>query len=416
MNLAPRHVCSAHFAAAVAATAFLLLPSSVMGQSSRRGGSLRGNVQIGNNNVLRGRGDLSGNVQIGSGNVRIGGSLQDNVQIGSSAPIPVSQEYKAGDTVVVLKDAPLRIPGKTVATASKGEKLTVENVEDDWIWVRRNDVSGWVKRTYVLGPTAPARTGEDEDADLGDKYTVSVKYYIITNRSATLVRKLRDDFGVGAGTRPSVAEPRAKPPQESERSRQQMEEHRKEMERYQEGIEAMKAKMDELREKMRNTRDLETIRALSAEMRRVADSARYRPMESDDRTIPTRPGSSGKSAGGSTPQVQEKTPHSAKAIEAFESETPNLQGKFVVDSGVRSGEVIRLSNRDFAVQYELKKDSGSDSNVVLWLVLKELGGGSSPLVIEFPPQTLLLGRPAFQADMNLGSRPSGFACIVEVNK
>ena len=497
MSLTLPHARLSDFAACYTLIAFLLLPSSVLGQSSRRGdGSISGSVQRGSRNVMRAGGDITGSVQRGSrnvmdsngdivGNVQIGdvhvlrspGSVRNNIQIRSSAPIPVRREYKAGDTVVVMKDAALKIDTKTVATARKGEKLTVQNVEGDWIGVSRGDVSGWVENTYVFGPITSVKTAENADAGLGDKYTVSLKYYMITSARTALVRKLRHDFGMGDGSkrnaeagRPSPPKPPEpprglqpptppdapeppKPPEasrysaggtfakareESERSRreseekhrQQLEEHRREVEWHKEQVEAMKAKLEVLKQKLRDAKDAETRREIAEEMRQVTSSSPDKTRNSAGATFaekfgelvagskrPKPPEASRSPAQESAPRVQEKTPRSTKGrIEAFESETPNLHGEFVVDTGVRSGEMLRLANRDFAMQCELTTDSGSDSNVVLWLVLKELGGDSSPLVIEFPPQTLVLGRPAVQADMNLGPTPSGYACIVEVNK
>ncbi|NQT14470.1 MAG: hypothetical protein HQ582_17065 [Planctomycetes bacterium] len=213
-----------------------------------------------------------------------------------------------------------------------------------------------------------------------------------------------------------------------------MEEHRKEMERHKEQVEAMKAKLEVFKQKLRDAKDAETRREIAEEMRQVASSSPDKARKSAGATFaekfgellagPKRlkpPEAPRSSAQESAPRVQEKLSQSMKeTIKTFKRETPVLQADFVVDSGVRSGAVVTLGGRDYGMQCELKTDTGSDSNVVLWLVLKELNAIGRevppPLAIEFPPRKLTLGRPTLQADMDLGSAPNGYACIVEVNK
>jgi hypothetical protein len=59
-----------------------------------------------------------------------------------------------GDEVVALRIAPLQVEAKTVATVRAGDKLLVEEVRDDWLWVRSGQTRGWIESTSVIGDTS----------------------------------------------------------------------------------------------------------------------------------------------------------------------------------------------------------------------------------------------------------------------
>jgi len=59
---------------------------------------------------------------------------------------------KVGDEVVALSDTALKVAKQTVATARKGETLTVEQVQDNWLWVRTGQTRGWIESTAVIAP------------------------------------------------------------------------------------------------------------------------------------------------------------------------------------------------------------------------------------------------------------------------
>jgi hypothetical protein len=58
---------------------------------------------------------------------------------------------KKGDEVIALRTAPLQVEAETVGTVRKGDKLVVEEVQDNWLWVRSGETRGWVDNSNVLG-------------------------------------------------------------------------------------------------------------------------------------------------------------------------------------------------------------------------------------------------------------------------
>jgi len=61
-----------------------------------------------------------------------------------------AQEFKPGDEVVALRDRELKIGREPVASVRKGQKLTVEQVQDNWLWVRSGKTRGWVDTRSVI--------------------------------------------------------------------------------------------------------------------------------------------------------------------------------------------------------------------------------------------------------------------------
>ena len=60
-------------------------------------------------------------------------------------------EYKRGDEVVALRDVELKVEAQAVGTVQKGEKLTVQDVQGEWLWVRRGETLGWIYHDHVVG-------------------------------------------------------------------------------------------------------------------------------------------------------------------------------------------------------------------------------------------------------------------------
>jgi len=54
------------------------------------------------------------------------------------------QDFKKGDKVIALSNATLMIGAETIGTINKGEELTVEEVKDNWLWVRKAKIGGWI--------------------------------------------------------------------------------------------------------------------------------------------------------------------------------------------------------------------------------------------------------------------------------
>jgi len=75
-----------------------------------------------------------------------------------------AQEYKKGDDVIALRDAPLKIETKMVGTVRKGDKLTVEDVQGNWLGVRSGDMHGWIEGTSVIN--AALKTWYERQSDM----------------------------------------------------------------------------------------------------------------------------------------------------------------------------------------------------------------------------------------------------------
>jgi len=58
---------------------------------------------------------------------------------------------KKGDEVIALRDSELRVEEKAVGGVRKGERLSVEDVKDDWLQVRTGETHGWVRTRVVIG-------------------------------------------------------------------------------------------------------------------------------------------------------------------------------------------------------------------------------------------------------------------------
>ena len=59
--------------------------------------------------------------------------------------------FNPGDEVVALRETELMVEAKAVGTVRKGEKLTVEDVQANWFWVRSGATRGWIGNESVLG-------------------------------------------------------------------------------------------------------------------------------------------------------------------------------------------------------------------------------------------------------------------------
>ncbi len=57
---------------------------------------------------------------------------------------------KPGEEIVALRDASLMVETNRVGSVRKGEKLTVEQVQGNWLWVRSGQTRGWLDRRDVI--------------------------------------------------------------------------------------------------------------------------------------------------------------------------------------------------------------------------------------------------------------------------
>jgi hypothetical protein len=71
----------------------------------------------------------------------------------SFAPISIGGDYQKGSRVVALKDSQLRIETKSTGIVHKGDKFTVLNAKEQWLWVRSGESLGWIERTSVIDAT-----------------------------------------------------------------------------------------------------------------------------------------------------------------------------------------------------------------------------------------------------------------------
>jgi len=120
--------------------------------------------------------------------------LAANVPTASSA----AQEYMQGDEVFVLRATELRVPGKAVAAVRKGDKLTVEQVQDKWLWVRSGEVRGWIDNRSVIPATLKARYDSQTDVSSVWGAIVGGDKYVDADKSGRATPKL---FGVGLDVR-----------------------------------------------------------------------------------------------------------------------------------------------------------------------------------------------------------------------
>jgi hypothetical protein len=70
---------------------------------------------------------------------------------------------KKGDEVIALRVAPLQVEAKTVGTVRAGDKLVVEEVQGDWLWVRAGETRGWIERTSIVDAAFQARCKSQGD-------------------------------------------------------------------------------------------------------------------------------------------------------------------------------------------------------------------------------------------------------------
>ena len=86
---------------------------------------------------------------------------------------------KKGDDVIALRVAPLQVESETVGTVGKGEKLVVEQVQGNWLWVRTGETRGWIDNSNVMGavllnwyqrqPDMVSRLGSSADRYVADQ-------------------------------------------------------------------------------------------------------------------------------------------------------------------------------------------------------------------------------------------------------
>lgn len=62
----------------------------------------------------------------------------------------IDTTLKLGDNVVVLRDTALMVGTQTVATARKGDRFAVEQIQDKWLGVKSGQTYGWVEGGSVL--------------------------------------------------------------------------------------------------------------------------------------------------------------------------------------------------------------------------------------------------------------------------
>jgi hypothetical protein len=92
---------------------------------------------------------------------------------------PPPAALKKGDEVIALRVAPLQVETKTVATVRTGDKLVIEEVQGDWLWVHTGETRGWVDNSNVMGdvllkwyqrqPDMVSRLGSSGDRYVADE-------------------------------------------------------------------------------------------------------------------------------------------------------------------------------------------------------------------------------------------------------
>ncbi len=67
----------------------------------------------------------------------------------AAAEPPMPVRYRAGDLVVVICRADLKVENSVIDVVDEGLMLGVDRVDGDWLWVTNNK-SGWLKRSNVI--------------------------------------------------------------------------------------------------------------------------------------------------------------------------------------------------------------------------------------------------------------------------
>ncbi len=128
----------------------------------------------------------------------------------TSATQSKAQEYKKGDEVVALRHAELKVEKRVVGTIRRGEKLAIENVRSDWLWVRHGQTRGWIESTAVVAPDLLAhyqRRPEGSVAQIwgGVRTKINgIAFRIETDGRRTTIQKYRDGIKIKGGTMDAV--------------------------------------------------------------------------------------------------------------------------------------------------------------------------------------------------------------------
>lgn len=108
----------------------------------------------------------------------------------ASSPVE-AQNVK--DTVTPKEPIDLKIKDKVIATVKPKDILTVEKVQDDWLWVvTAKDERGWLMKGDVepfkaAPPAPPAKTTPSAPAEPGAEQPVDDRLYLIGAMGATQV-------------------------------------------------------------------------------------------------------------------------------------------------------------------------------------------------------------------------------------
>jgi len=231
------------------------------------------------------------------------------------------QEHKKGDEVVVLNDTELKVGTETIGTVHKGEKLTVEKIQGNWLWVR-GKISGWIDSSRVVKVGA------------GVAGTVTVRYYqsgspqfdnIVVNWSYKLRARARTD------------------------------------------THELRKRVDEYRDKRR---------AILEEIRNQDPERRLKAKEELDRLLRGRPTPSWR------PSIADRRASREKDLEelvkSLSQVTPYLQGEFGISSDVSSSSSVTIGGRQFELKYT-ECEEAADSLVSLSITLEEVSTRSKPL-------------------------------------
>jgi len=121
------------------------------------------------------------------------------------------EEYKKGQEVVALRNAELKVEAKTVGTVRKGEKVTVEAVQDEWLWVRCAETRGWIERGIVMDAALMAWYERQPDmATIADSLTGSPQRVDKSGRGrAKILGVTFEVLSLHPGDKPSVQSSRS---------------------------------------------------------------------------------------------------------------------------------------------------------------------------------------------------------------
>ena len=115
-----------------------------------------------------------------------------NAACAALATTSIGQEYEKGDQVVALRDAEMKVGNTTVAWVSQNEKLVVEHVDGEWLWVRNRGMAGWVHSNHLARSVFYIRVAKLELLESPDDGASKTKHILKLDAAVVPLGKWED--------------------------------------------------------------------------------------------------------------------------------------------------------------------------------------------------------------------------------